>query len=383
MIIECPSCGSLDCGALYPEYSGICITSDMMVLRDATISNRLCRGCGLIFNSGGTRGSTKSFYQNSYSLMMQAPNAAIQSFAGPRPISQAERSFQLLREMTPLPEAGRVLEAGAGKGEFLEHLTAAMPGWNVCAFEPSAAFEVLKERLPHAEVWHCDYQDAAISDNSLDLIVALGVLEHVENPLDMLRWGARLLHPGGIFFLRVPNFANNPNDLFCADHLSKLTAASLRNMAQAAGFEVVGEKEAGVPIFISLRRSGSPAALGNVVRETTSIVERNVESARNSMDAVLRARDAARRSGTNMAIFGLGSSGLFAPMFGGFDPNEITAYIDENKSVWGSRIHDRPVGGLDLISQLSIKHIALAISPVYFAQVREKLSPFGVEVYSA
>jgi hypothetical protein len=101
------------------------------------------------------------------------------------------------------------------------------------------------------------------------------------------------------------------------------------------------------------------------------------------MDAVLRARDAARRSGTNMAIFGLGSSGLFAPMFGGFDPNEITAYIDENKSVWGSRIHDRPVGGLDLISQLSIKHIALAISPVYFAQVREKLSPFGVEVYSA
>jgi SAM-dependent methyltransferase len=383
MTTQCPSCGSVDCAALYPEYAGTCITSDMMVLRDATISNRLCRSCGLIFNSGGTRGSTKSFYQNSYSLMLHAPDAAIQSFAGPRPISQAERSFQLLREIVPLPEAGRVLEAGAGKGEFLGYLTAAMPSWQVCAFEPSAAFDTLRERLPQAEIWHCDYQDAAVQQGSLDLVVALGVLEHVENPLDMLRWGARLLRPGGVFFIRVPNFANNPNDLFCADHLSKLTAGSLRNMAHAAGFEVIAVKEVGVPIFVALRRGGAPADLGNVVGENAPIAERNVEVARRSMDAVLRARDAARRSGTNLAVFGLGSSGLFAPMFGGFDAGEITAYVDENKSVWGSRIHDRPVGGLDLIPQLAIKHIALAISPVYFAQVREKLSPFGIDIHSA
>src|SRR5262249_2358231 len=158
---------------------------------------------------------------------------------------------------------------------------------------------------------------------------------------DMLRWGARLLRPGGIFFLRVPNFANNPNDLFCADHLSKLTAASLGNMAHAAGFEIIGGKEAGVPVFVALRRSGSPAALSNVAEENGPIVERNVEIAQRSMGAVLRARDVARQSGTNMAVFGLGSSGLFAPMFGGFNPGEITAYVDENKSVWGSRIHDR------------------------------------------
>ena len=248
--VACPVCGSGDHELLFPRYQGKGITSDYAVLPNAALDNRCCRTCGLIFNARGTRGFTEDFYCDSYSLMMRKESAAIQSFSGPTPISQAEKSLHVLQEMVALQLTGSILEVGAGKGEFLGYFTAALPNWNVTAFEPSEAFRVLQSRLPAAQVIRGGYTDFAVEPQAYDVLVALGVLEHVENPLDMLRWGWRLLKEGGIFFIRVPNFANNPNDLFCADHLSKLTVATICSIAAAAGFEMLSTKEEGVPIFL-------------------------------------------------------------------------------------------------------------------------------------
>src|SRR5690606_9988212 len=44
-----------------------------------------------------------------------------------------------------------------------------------------------------------------IADSSLDFVVANQVLEHVENPLRALRTIARVLRPGGIAFISLPD----------------------------------------------------------------------------------------------------------------------------------------------------------------------------------
>ncbi|MCC8945702.1 class I SAM-dependent methyltransferase [Bradyrhizobium sp. Arg62] len=384
MSVRCPVCSSDQLHDLYPSFSGTCITSDMMVLRNASLDNRLCSGCGLIFNAGGTRGWSEAFYKDSYSLMMRSPNAAIQSFSGPAPISQAERTHQILREMSELPSQGAILEVGAGKGDFLGHFLEQSTEWRATAFEPSSAFDVLKQRFPSASIHHCDYKEFDAGAARFDLVVALGVLEHVENPLDMLRWGYERLHESGLFYIRVPNFARNPNDLFCADHLSKLTIHSLTSLAKAAGFDVVASKEAGVPIFVLLRKNGHPtASIENVAAVNRSVLDQNLPVAGNAMEAINRCQTAARAAGEPFAIFGLGPSGLFAPFYFGFDVAEISAYLDENRSTWGSGIHGRLVGGLDKIDELGIRHVALAISPVYFDQVKAKLAGHRVQVYSA
>ena len=343
----------------------------------------MCSACGLIFNAGGTRGRTKLFYKNSYSLMMKSPDASLQSFSGPAPISQAERTHQILREMIDLPASGSILEAGAGKGDFLGHFLQQSSGWRAAAFEPSSAFSILEQRFPGASIARCDYKDFKAGTEKFDLVVALGVLEHVENPLDMLRWAHELLSELGLFYIRVPNFARNPNDLFCADHLSKLTIHTITSIAGAAGFDVVASKEAGVPIFVLLRKNNAPRRLVNVAAENRNVVDQNVAVAQNAMEALRQAHEASRASSKPLAIFGLGPSGLFAPFYFGFDVSEIAAYLDENRSTWGSGVHGRIVGGLDTIEKLGIRHVALAISPVYFDQVKAKLSPFKVEVYSA
>jgi hypothetical protein len=212
----------------------------------------------------------------------------------------------------------------------------------------------------------------------------LGVLEHVEDPLDMLKWAHQRLKDKGLFYIRVPNFTRNPNDLFCADHLSKLTIHSLESLANGAGFEVISSKEAGVPIFVLLKKRGhSSSHLVNVAGSNQRIVEQNAVIANEAMDAIDKCYKAAKASGEPFAIFGLGPSGLFAPFYLGFDVAEISAYLDENRSTWGSGVHGRVVGGLEKIAELGIRHVALAISPVYFDQVKAKLAPFGVQVYSA
>jgi SAM-dependent methyltransferase len=381
---ECPVCGSTQLEPSYPAHVGRCITSDMMVLPASSLQNALCSSCGQIFNAGGTRGWTLEFYRNSYNLMMTRPENSIQSFSGSQPMSQAERTYLILRELVELPPRGRMLEAGAGKGEFLRYFTAGMNGWEFSAFEPSEAYHVLRAAYPAQPIQHCDFADYGPEPGKLDLLVALGVLEHVENPLEMLRWGNRLLAEGGVFYIRVPNFAKNPNDLFCADHLSKLTEATLRNLAVAAGFTVLGMKEAGVPIFVALRKTNEPlGALGNVADQNRGILDQNVAVARRIVDAIVAARRAAIERREAFAIFGLASAGLFAPLFAEFEAGEIAAYIDENRTVWGGTVHGRPIGGLDLIERERIRHVALSISPVYIQQVSAKLRPLGVKIYAA
>jgi SAM-dependent methyltransferase len=380
----CPVCAGADLDALYPEYEGACITSDYAVLAASALANRCCRRCGLVFNARGTRGDTEAFYRDSYSLMLRKETSAIQSFTGPQPMSQAEKSLQVLLNMSPLPAHGRLLEVGAGKGEFLGHFLRERPNWEVVALEPSAAVDSLRTIVKSGEVRRGGYLDYSAEPGTFDLVVALGVLEHVENPLDMVARARDALKPGGIFFVRVPNFARNPNDLFCADHLSKLTLPTLRSLARAAGFEVIGELEEGVPVFIALRKSAdAPAATpGNAYSENISVARSNAAVAAAGVKAVLDARAAAQARGERFAIFGLGASGLFAPLYAGFPASDIAAYIDENRTIWGTEVHGRRVGGLDLINELGIKHVALAVSPVYIPKIREKLTPLGVAVYA-
>lgn len=379
---RCPVCGGIDHECLFPKHHGICITSDLAVLPNATLDNRCCKNCGLIFNACGTRGFTEEFYRDSYSLMMRKESSAIQSFAGPKPMSQAEKSLHVLQDAVPLEIAGDMLELGAGKGEFLEYFVAARPAWTITAFEPSEAFRVLQSRFPSAKVAHGGYKDFQGNAKRYDLLVALGVLEHVDNPLDMLRWGWHLLKDGGTFFIRVPNFGNNPNDLFCADHLSKLTISTLHNIAGAAGFDVLSVKQEGVPVFFALRKVSLVGRLTNDFDSNLKLAQTNIKIAKSGISAVQSARKNAIRNEERFGIFGLGSSGLFAPFYFDFPPSEITAYIDENSTMWGSEVHGRPIGGLEIIERLNIKHIALALSPVYVAKVMEKLKPCGAQVYA-
>ena len=377
--MTCPFCRSQRYRPIYPAYEGACVTSDLRIVPNARIDNRLCGDCGFVWNDGGPRGRSEEFYRDTYRLRLHAQDSRYVNFSAQGVSPFAGALVEMLADKADLP-SGELLEAGAGKGDFLQIFSELKPGWKLTAFEPSAAYDVLRQRVPSAEILRGEYSTIGI-DRQFDLVAALGVLEHVEDPVDFVRWLAARLRPRGTLLLTFPDFAINPNDLFCIDHLSKMSAAHLAMIAAQAGLSVLSTNRNGIALCALLGHARDTAIQTNVVAVATDIVTANERMAKDMVDAVACAREAARRERTRFGIFGLGMSGLAAPILIDFPREEIAAYIDENPTMRGVRIGSVPVLGLDGIESLDIRHIALAVSPVYREMVVMKLRRPGLSVY--
>lgn len=112
------------------------------------------------------------------------------------------------------PQKGKLLDIGAGTGDFL--LTAKNDGWETIGVEPSErAKNIAKEKgISFVE------EISALESNSLDVITMWHVLEHVPNLEHQIRELKRLLKPTGTLIVAVPNYKS-----FDAGHYETFWAA--------------------------------------------------------------------------------------------------------------------------------------------------------------
>lgn len=380
--IQCPVCNSEEHDRLFPNYKGKALSSDWYLHENIKIYNACCKSCGHIYEAEGVRNFSFEFYDKVFK-----PKPMMKVFGKSEAVSRQDKAFYLLKESINIPSSGNLLEAGSGMGGFSKLFAEEFQNWKVHSFEPSASFDHLQEKaksLKNLSVERKGYNDVVIEKESKDLIVSLGVLEHVGNPSDMLRWASAGLKEGGYLFIEIPNFKNQPNDLLCVDHLSKLTTYSLESIASANFLKILKVIEQGVPAYFLMQKDSQvkPSSL-NCYNENIKIARVNEDILKRTMDALNLARNNAKEKGEVFGIFGLATAGLMAPYYLNFSPNEIGAFIDENSALWNTRIFDREVGGLDIIEKKGIKHIALAISPAYVENVKAKLALFNINIYCA
>ena len=76
-----------------------------------------------------------------------------------------------------------------------------------------------------------------------DLISFNKVLEHVKNPIMLLKSSKRFLNENGIVYIEVPDIKAKKNGKssqeFCVDHLHIFSNRSLRNLANKSGMKVL------------------------------------------------------------------------------------------------------------------------------------------------
>lgn len=379
MKADCPICGSTDLAPVMPSYQGPLICSNMSIIQQGAIAPVCCRGCGMIFETLGIREKGSAFYQEGFQ-----PKATVQYFDGPKQDDRPHRAFQLLEDMVGVGEQGRLLDLGAGKGDFLAHFQAQRPGWKLSAVEPGDGWRTIEKNLSMVALHPSGYESGPMEEGSQDLVVALGVIEHVNDPVDFLTWAGRRLADGGHFFLEAPNFEQLPGDLFCPDHLSKFTIASLKLAARKAGLHIKESRDLGVPLFLCLVKGAELGnELPNCFQENMDIARRNNQTCQAQMGHIKQGFHEAKDRSENFGIFGLTTLGIFAPYYLQLDPEGITAFVDENPRYHESRVHGCEVGGLDLIEKLDIRHVAIAVSPVYQRIVAQKLQRLDVAVYGS
>lgn len=107
-------------------------------------------------------------------------------------------------------QGGRLLDVGAGKGEFLREAREA--GYEVEGVEPSADFCEFAAHRYGLRVHHGVLglgEAPAIRERSFDVVTLNHVLEHVARPLDLLDLLRHYQRSGGVLFVEVPNVDAN------------------------------------------------------------------------------------------------------------------------------------------------------------------------------
>lgn len=112
------------------------------------------------------------------------------------------------------PNKGKILDIGAGTGDFLS--VAKNDGWQTVGVEPSEKAKAIAKNKGVSFV----EQTSELENNSFDVISMWHVLEHVPDLDAQIKELKRLLKPSGTLIIAVPNFKS-----FDAIHYGKFWAA--------------------------------------------------------------------------------------------------------------------------------------------------------------
>ena len=143
----------------------------------------------------------------------------------------------------PPGEGRRLLDVGCGSGAFLSGMR--RRGWDVVGVEPDlvAADAARRSGL---DVRDGMLTDAAFADDSFDAIVLSHVIEHVHDPIGLLRECHRVLRPGGTLVIMTPNLTSVGHRRFGADwrglepprHLHIFSVDALARCVERVALEV-------------------------------------------------------------------------------------------------------------------------------------------------
>jgi SAM-dependent methyltransferase len=153
-----------------------------------------------------------------------------------------EPAFDTVDYISPmLVPGGRLLEIGSGTGHFLA--AAKLKGFAITGIETSPYQRALIQRTWGIETIGEPIETAQLPACTYDNAVSINVIEHIPEPETHLRAVARVLKPGGRFFISTCN-ADCFVAALCgrywsmfkpADHLSIPSPESLRRCATITG----------------------------------------------------------------------------------------------------------------------------------------------------
>jgi 2-polyprenyl-3-methyl-5-hydroxy-6-metoxy-1,4-benzoquinol methylase len=184
----------------------------------------------------------------------------------------------------------RVLELGPAAGHFTRALVA--NGCRVVGLEvdPAAAagVEPVAERVVVGDLSDPAVVASANDDERFDVVVGGDVLEHLPDPLSVLRACRAALKPGGYVVLSLPNIAHadiklqllagrfsyRETGLLDRTHLHFFTLESIEEMLREAGLLLIDLRRVIVPVFATEQAvdpaTVAPAVLAEAVADDES-----------------------------------------------------------------------------------------------------------------
>ena len=173
-MIPCPVCGHEGAATLF---------------RKRRLPYHACRSCGLVSRGGDSEAPRYDDYLPALTRRLSALTRL--------------RYENLLRRLERYRRDGRFLDVGCGAGFLVE--TASALGWRAEGLEVSsaaAAFGRARGTAIHVGTL------ADLPAGVFDLVTLIEVVEHVADPVELLREAGRRLRPSGALYLTTPSWGS-------------------------------------------------------------------------------------------------------------------------------------------------------------------------------
>lgn len=216
---SCPICGSSDTA---PAFS----VKGREYLK--------CAGCGIVFRGRIDAGDAKALYQSdSYQKVQSEHHLDLRESV----------YFENLDAIEKKMKSGRILDVGCGEGQFLN--LAAKRGWKTFGVEISPMAVRRAKEAFNLDIVAVELREARFPDSHFDVVTLFNVLDHLPFPVEALKEIHRVLKPGGLLVVRVPNGVFHVNLIRAMTflepqlvfHLYCFTPGTVRSLLKTAGFE--------------------------------------------------------------------------------------------------------------------------------------------------
>jgi SAM-dependent methyltransferase len=212
---------------------------------------------------------------------------------GQHPIDVASRRRArraLKRHLHDPPPHNAILEIGCSSGFLLHDLIADWPGSLVIGSDYiPGPLNRLAERVPTLPLLRFDLVQCPLPSASLNAVVLLNVLEHIEDDRSATAQVARILKPGGVAVIEVPA---GPHLYDAYDeylrHFRRYRLDELCRMVETAGLRVVERSHLGFLIYpaFAFTKRRNRRALHASESVQRAVVEQSISRSR--MTPVLR-----------------------------------------------------------------------------------------------
>jgi len=175
------------------------------------------------------------------------------------------RTFEVSKSIKTFhPETPQsILDIGTADGIMLGNLKYAFPNANCIGIEYTRDLIACCE----SKTIHLIQGDALtlpIKDSAFDVVIATAIIEHVSEPIQLVREASRVLRGNGIFIVTTPHpfwewIATYIGHLKEEEHHELITLRKLKSLFDAVGFEIVNAQKfmispVGMPFELTLEK---------------------------------------------------------------------------------------------------------------------------------
>ncbi|MFV0420831.1 methyltransferase domain-containing protein [Oleidesulfovibrio sp.] len=221
----CPGCGK---SAFTPLYT---------IPWERHVSVVCCENCALVFQTTPlSTAELEKYYRTNSTFHLHGPGTRHES------LITARHAF-LKDVLTLIPQTTSkrsVLDVGCGFGDFLASFDE--QNWNRTGIELNAERASFARSELNLHVFERPLESPDIAPESINLLCAFGVIEHMYDIRTVLSSMHNCLAPGGLGMLSVADLASPErgiSDYFCVEHILNFCTETLESVVRAAGFTVI------------------------------------------------------------------------------------------------------------------------------------------------